>query len=69
MLIVDKGGVNSMGKREATVVINTEDLDEAIEKANRLVELLTQASNLIDSLSEGVDGNGEKYAHQREKAA
>ena len=37
--------------REVTVAVNCENLDEAIKKANRLVELLREASNLIDSLS------------------
>lgn len=32
------------------VKINCENLDEAIEKANRLVELLREAKQIIDSL-------------------
>lgn len=32
------------------VEVCTEDLDEAIEKANRLVELLREAQQIIDSL-------------------
>ena len=31
------------------VEVCTEDLDEAIEKANRLVELLREAQQIIDS--------------------
>lgn len=38
-------------KKPITVEINTEFLDEAIEKANRLVELLKEAVQIIDSLS------------------
>ena len=33
-----------------TIEINTEQVDEAIEKANRLVELLKEAVQIIDSL-------------------
>lgn len=36
-----------------TIEINTEQVDEAIEKANRLVELLKEAVQIIDSLSGG----------------
>lgn len=39
--------------RTYIVDVNCVALDTAIEKANRLVELLTQATNLIDSLSTG----------------
>lgn len=35
------------------IVVNGEELDEAIIKANRLVELLREASELICSLSSG----------------
>ena len=31
--------------------LSTEELDEAIEKANRLVELLREVQQIIDSLS------------------
>lgn len=44
------------GKKKAIrigVDVDTTQLDAAIEKANRLVELLEEASNLIDSLSGG----------------
>lgn len=34
-----------------TIEVNTQSLDEAIEKASRLVELLQEASHSIDSLS------------------
>lgn len=37
----------------ASVKIDCTSLDEAIEKANRLVELLREASSIIDSLSHG----------------
>lgn len=40
-----------MRKSEITVKVNCEQLDEGIEKANRLVELLQEASQLIDSLA------------------
>lgn len=43
-----------MAKNEVTVSINIENLDEAIEKANRLNELLDQAQVKISSLSEEV---------------
>lgn len=33
------------------IQVNVEQIDTAIEKANRLVELLREASDLIDSLS------------------
>ena len=36
-----------------TVSVETPGLDEAIEKANRLVELLREASSIIDSLARG----------------
>lgn len=35
------------------VELDTLDLDKAIEKANRLVELLREAQQIIDSLSRG----------------
>lgn len=31
--------------------VNSEELDNAIEKANRLVELLREAQQIVDSLS------------------
>lgn len=34
-----------------TAKIDTAEIDEAIKKANRLVELLQEASTIIDSLS------------------
>ena len=37
-------------EKEITLRINSVELDEAIEKANRLVELLREASQIIDSL-------------------
>ncbi len=43
-----------MAKNEVTVSINVENLDEAIEKANRLNELLVQAQGKISSLSKEV---------------
>ncbi len=38
--------------KEISIPINLENLDEAIEKANRLVELLKEASQIVNSLSE-----------------
>ena len=40
-----------MAERIINIVVNGERLDEAIEKANQLVELLREASNVISSLS------------------
>lgn len=40
-----------MAKQEITVKVNCEQLDEGIEKANRLVELLREVQRIIDSLS------------------
>lgn len=40
-----------MPKPEITIEVNSEELDQAIEKANRLVELLREAQQIIDSLS------------------
>lgn len=40
-----------MAERIINIVVNGEQLDEAIEKANQLVELLREASNVISSLS------------------
>lgn len=34
-----------------TIEVNSEEFDNAIEKANRLVELLREAQQIIDSLS------------------
>lgn len=42
-----------------TAKIDTAEIDEAIKKANRLVELLREASNIIGSLSEEVRSLGE----------
>lgn len=43
-------------KRTAGITIEVESasIDDAIEKANRLVELLREAATLIDSLSAGL---------------
>lgn len=38
-----------------TVTVNCEELDIAIEKANQLMELLTEVHRLIDSLQGKVD--------------
>ena len=35
---------------EIELTVSTEGMDEAIEKANRLVELLREAQRIIDSL-------------------
>lgn len=40
---------------EATIKVNYQDLDKAIEKANRLVELLREAEQIIDSLAGAKD--------------
>lgn len=40
--------------REVEIKINCGSIDQTIEKANRLVELLKEASSLIDSLSRSV---------------
>lgn len=37
--------------KEIRIPVNLTNLDEAIKKANRLVELLKEASQIIDSLS------------------
>ena len=37
--------------RGVTIEVDCPGLDEAIEKANRLVELLKEATHLIDSLA------------------
>lgn len=39
-------------ERSVELHVDATDLDAAIEKANRLVELLREASNIIRSLSE-----------------
>lgn len=39
------------------IEVNDSSLDMAIEKANRLVELLREASSIIDSLSGRLDQN------------
>lgn len=36
---------------DVDVTMNTDEIDEAIEKANRLVELLREASSLASSLA------------------
>lgn len=40
-----------MDERHVTIEVDAAGLDIAIEKANRLVELLREASAIIDSLS------------------
>ena len=45
-------------EKEITLRINSVELDEAIEKANRLVELLREASQIIDSLNGPLKGEG-----------
>lgn len=37
--------------RSIKITVDSSDIDLAIEKANRLVELLREASSIIDSLS------------------
>lgn len=37
--------------KEIQIPVNLTNLDKAIEKANRLVELLKEATQIIDSLS------------------
>jgi len=44
---------------ENTITVNCKELDNAIEKANRLVELLREAQQIIDSLS------GKEQNHSR----
>lgn len=39
-----------MSKNTVTVNVDSTSLDEAIEKANRLVELLREVQQIIDSL-------------------
>lgn len=41
-----------MAERHTTIVVDASSLDSAIEKANRLVELLREASSIIDSLAQ-----------------
>lgn len=48
-----------MPKPEITIEVNSEGLDQAIEKANRLVELLREAQRIVDSLS------GKEQNHSR----
>ena len=45
------------GKRCVTVAVECPGLDQVIEKANRLVELLREASAIIDSLTARMDQN------------
>ena len=40
-----------MEKPQITINVDCADLDRAVEKANRLVELLKEAATIIDSLS------------------
>lgn len=47
---------------ENTITVNCKELDNAIEKANRLVELLREAQQIIDSLS------GKEQNHSRPDA-
>lgn len=44
-------GVSGMAQKTVSVEIDSSILDETIEKANRLLELLQEVSNIIDSLS------------------
>lgn len=44
---------------ENTITVSCKELDNAIEKANRLVELLREAQQIIDSLS------GKEQNHSR----
>ena len=37
------------------IKVNCDELDKAIEKANRLVELLREAKQIIDSLGRGLE--------------
>lgn len=39
-------------KSKVTIEVDNKQLDEAIDKANRLVELLREATQLIDLLSD-----------------
>ena len=48
-----------MPKPEITIEVNSEEHDQAIEKANRLFELLREAQQIIDSLS------GKEQNHSR----
>ena len=48
-----------MENPKLTIEVNTEELDQVIEKANRLVELLREAQQIIDSLS------GKEQNHSR----
>lgn len=43
--------MNESKKPHTKVLVDFSELDTAIEKANRLVELLREASDIIDSLS------------------
>ena len=43
-----------MAERHVTITVDDSSVDNAIEKANRLVELLKEASAIIDSLAAGV---------------
>lgn len=38
-------------EQKVDIDLNSEALDEAIEKANRLVELLREVQHIVDSLS------------------
>ncbi len=38
-------------KKELTIEVNTEGLDDAIKKAKRLVELLREAAQIVNSIS------------------
>lgn len=40
-----------MANKEFSIKVDSSDIDLAIEKANRLVELLREAATIIDSLS------------------
>lgn len=43
-----------MSERNVIIKVDDTSVDTAIEKANRLVELLKEASAIIDSLSAGI---------------
>ena len=42
-----------MAEKTISINVDSSDLDETIEKANRLVELLQEAADIVDSLSAG----------------
>ena len=52
MIIVDEK-TETANKYSLKIEVDYADVDKAIEKVNRLVELLQEASSIIDSLSAG----------------